>query len=127
MARKRSYTIKGIPELKAAFQRLDRATKGKILENAVRSGANPILNDAIPRAPVVTGNLRRSLHIEIVNASDTHCEAEIGTDVEYASYVEFGTARQTAKPYLRPAFDTQVNTAKQEIADALKAQIEAAI
>lgn len=27
----------------------------------------------------------------------------VGTNVEYAAYVEFGTSRQQAQPYLRPA------------------------
>lgn len=30
---------------------------------------------------------------------------KVGTNVEYAPYVEFGTSRQKAQPYLRPAID----------------------
>jgi HK97 gp10 family phage protein len=48
--------------------------------------------------PVDTGRLRNSI---------THTEdgenAYIGTNVEYAPYVELGTSKQKAQPYLRPA------------------------
>lgn len=49
--------------------------------------------------PVDTGRLRNSI---------THTPGEeqseyIGTNVEYAHYVEMGTSRTKAQPYLRPA------------------------
>jgi HK97 gp10 family phage protein len=48
--------------------------------------------------PVDTGNLRNS----ITHASDEHT-AIVGTNVEYAPYVELGTSRQKAQPYLVPS------------------------
>lgn len=48
--------------------------------------------------PVDTGNLRNSItHFQ--QGDDEY----IGTAVEYAPYVELGTRRMTARPYLRPA------------------------
>ena len=48
--------------------------------------------------PVDTGNLRNSI---------THFTADdgayIGTNVEYAPYVEFGTSKTPAQPFLEPA------------------------
>ena len=48
--------------------------------------------------PVDTGNLRNS----ITHTADEDT-AYIGTNVEYAPYVEFGTSKTAAQPYLRPA------------------------
>lgn len=53
-------------------------------------------------APIRTGNLMRSIHTEI---GDGGLSAEIGTDVEYAPFVEYGTSRMAPQPYMRPAFD----------------------
>lgn len=50
--------------------------------------------------PVDTGNLRASITHEV---DATEKVAYIGTNVEYAPYVELGTSRQKAQPYLRPA------------------------
>lgn len=120
----RSVTLKGDRELIAKFEKLDRSMRGKVLENAVRAGALPIQNAAVIKAPIRFGTLRRSIHTEIVNASDTHAEAEIGTDLEYAPYQEFGTRKMAAHPYLRPAFDEESGNAQKEIAEALKAQLD---
>lgn len=48
--------------------------------------------------PVDTGNLRNS----ISHTQDGE-SAYIGTNVEYAAYVEMGTSRSRAQPYLKPA------------------------
>ena len=50
--------------------------------------------------PVDTGNLRKSITSEVKDLT-----VEIGTNVHYASHVEFGTRRSKAQPYLRPAGD----------------------
>jgi HK97 gp10 family phage protein len=34
---------------------------------------------------------------------------QIGTNVSYAAFVEFGTSRMAAKPYLRPALAIATN------------------
>lgn len=50
--------------------------------------------------PVDTGNLRNSITHAVVSAEDA---VYVGTDVEYAPYVEMGTRRTAAQPFLRPA------------------------
>ena len=50
--------------------------------------------------PVDTGNLRNSITNEVRSSEKA---VYIGTNVEYAAYVELGTTRTKAKPYLKPA------------------------
>ena len=50
--------------------------------------------------PVDTGNLRNSITHEV--DSGEHA-VQVGTNVEYAAYVEYGTSKTTAQPYLEPA------------------------
>lgn len=50
--------------------------------------------------PVRTGTLRRSIH-SIFEAGGLR--GIVGPSVEYGKYVEFGTRRRAAKPYMRPA------------------------
>lgn len=52
------------------------------------------------KCPVDTGNLRNSITHVTAPGEDA---VYIGTNVEYAAYVEFGTSRTAAQPYLRPA------------------------
>ena len=57
-------------------------------------------NYAAKKCPVDTGNLRGSITYEVDAAGNA---VYIGTNVEYAPYVELGTSRQKAQPFLRPA------------------------
>lgn len=65
--------------------------------------------------PVDTGNLRNSI---------THTQSGdaeyIGTNVEYGPYVEMGTTRTRAQPYLKPAVADHADQYKQIIERRLK-------
>ena len=57
--------------------------------------------------PVDTGRLRNSITHE-VDGNDVY----IGSNVEYAPYVELGTTRQKAQPFLKPAATEHSQTYK---------------
>lgn len=65
--------------------------------------------------PVDTGRLRNSI---------THQRGDnfiaIGTNVEYAPYVEMGTSRMKAQPYLGPAVDNHIQEYQDIVEKALK-------
>lgn len=50
--------------------------------------------------PVKTGTLRRSIHSVFENGGLTGL---VGPSVLYGKFVEFGTRRMGARPYMRPA------------------------
>jgi len=59
----------------------------------------PVLKDtATGIVPVKTGNLKRSIDTEIIENTLT-----LGATMPYAPYVEYGTPKMAARPYLRPA------------------------
>lgn len=49
-----------------------------------------------------TGNLRRSINMEI---SPDGLTGTVSPNTEYDVYVEYGTSKMEAQPYVRPAFD----------------------
>lgn len=58
--------------------------------------------------PVDTGRLRAS----ITHALERDAQGlvgVVGTDVDYAPYVELGTSRAPAQPFLRPALASEVS------------------
>lgn len=63
--------------------------------------AEEIVTDAKAGAPVRTGTLRRSYHRQPVDA----LTQRVGTDLEYAPYVEFGTSKMAARPHFLPAIE----------------------
>lgn len=86
------------------FKKLLDGKKKEILEEAGRF----VSGEAKLRAPVDTGKLRDSL-TEQMNGQD---QVDIGTVVEYSDYVELGTSRQDAQPYLLPAFEENIEAIK---------------
>lgn len=67
--------------------------------------------------PVDTGRLRNSITHEV--DMKEQC-AIIGSNVEYAPYVELGTSRMAARPYLRPACENHSAEYKSLVESALK-------
>lgn len=86
-----------------------------ILEGiAIQAEGNAV--DEITRLGAVdTGRLRGSI-------SHAHDEdsAYIGTNVEYAPYVELGTYRMAARPFLRNAVSNYADEYKKLLEDGLK-------
>lgn len=68
----------------------------------MRKIGNDVAEDARRMAPVDTGTLRDSIDAE-VSGSGTEIVVRVGSNVDYAVYVEMGTSEQSAQPYLRPA------------------------
>ena len=120
-----TLTIKGLETLRN-FDRLAAAIRSRVLEQTVRAGATPILQRAQEKTPVRTGHLRRSEGIKS-EVQGSRAVAFIGTDVDYAPYVEFGTSRMGAQPYLRPAFDNgkaeAIKVMERVFADGLAAEV----
>lgn len=55
--------------------------------------------------PVDTGRLRSSITHEMLSGGGSLI-GRVGSNVEYAAYVELGTSRMAARPYLRPALSS---------------------
>lgn len=73
--------------------------KGIAVQRAAKKNAS-----GRPGPNVQTGRLRSSITEELGVDGDELVE-RIGTDVSYAPYVELGTSRAPAYPFLRPALD----------------------
>lgn len=84
----------GTEELARKFGALDDAVQGEKLTAAVMSGALVLRNAAVDNIKeqglILTRNLSRSIHSEVVEQSPKHVEVDTGTDVEYAAIHEFG-------------------------------------
>lgn len=86
----------------------------KNVSDEINKTAYNIEKDAKRTCPVDTGYLRRS-----ITTSPGNLEAEVGTDVEYAPFVEFGTRYQSAQPYLMPSFDSNIDGIEDRIVEAI--------
>lgn len=86
-------------------------------DKIVRAAAFHILGNAIPRAPYKTGFLRGSGRVNEDYASSGFVNVEF--TAEYAAYVEFGTYKMAARPFLKPAVEAEEKLLTQRIKDDL--------
>lgn len=82
------------------------------VETSLEQLARQTTVDAKKLSPVDFGFLRASIRAEKIGEYSW----EVATNVGYGLYVEFGTRRNKAQPFLRPAFEG----AKQKIFNNLK-------
>lgn len=76
--------------------------------------------------PVDTGALQESIDFAVVGkyvvlyaGGDSLTHGGSDKHVDYAGYVEFGTSRMAAQPYLRPAKENHMDEVKHIMDDAL--------
>ena len=82
-------SIEGVDGVINALQNL---VSGGKLQNALALAGEVVRADAVDNCPVDTGRLKNSITSAVEGDS-----AVIGTNVEYAPYVEFGTGAQGDK------------------------------
>lgn len=97
-----------IPALIAKVEANSRSTPKKV--------ADRVANAARTIVPVDTGALQSSIVTQVVK---TGKEAEVLVLSDYAAYVEYGTYKMAAQPYLKPAFEMYADDLMLEIADPL--------
>lgn len=107
-----SIKIEGAKELEKTLLGLEPKLGKKIIRQAMKKAAKPIHAAARQMAPVVTGALRKSIKIRVMKRKKHRYGVVIGTAAKwftgetfYGAFAEFGTKKQPAKPFLRPAFD----------------------
>jgi HK97 gp10 family phage protein len=101
-------------------KKLERIIKNspKVEQEIVEIAGEQAFTRAKNLAPVDTGALRDSITLKVEES-----EATISSSLEYAAPVEYGTSRQAAQPYMRPAAE-EVRKELPKIAKAVLRQYD---
>lgn len=71
------------------------------VDREIEDAAEELVYLAQELVPVRTGALKASIHADRID----HLAMQVRADVEYAAYVEYGTSRMAAQPYITPAME----------------------
>lgn len=112
-------SILGDRELSARFRSLTTQHGGKVLRPAIRDGAKLVRDAArVNASPGLTGanartikvragrGRRGAVNIRVVTGFRADLGIPSSSPYYYPSAVEFGTAKMAARPFLRPALDS---------------------
>ncbi len=132
--------VEGLAEMRRALLELPVELQKGPLRAAVSAGAKVVQDKARELAPEDTGTLKRAIYrtrskegssavqeMAIVGARSGKRLRRRGLDAYYWRFLEFGTSKMAARPFLRPAFDTTMSQQVEAIAQKLKAGIERAV
>lgn len=144
--------VQGLKELQASLKQLPDNIARNVLRGAVGAGAAVIRKEAQAKAPVYTGDvskghpppgtLKRSVvQKQIRELSSLFKQVfyvtvrmgkkyakqgkggNLSQNAYYASWVEWGTSKMAARPFMRPAFEGKKEAAVQAIKDYLTQRI----
>lgn len=139
--------VSGLSALARKLRALPDTIAKKHLRQAVGAAAQVVRDDARTRVPVDTGLLRRSVIMKWIREKSTNSRQTfyvlwrrgkrfqavkrkrkgkaivVNEDAFYGLFVEFGTARMPARPFLRPAFEMR----KRDAVAALKERLRMAV
>ena len=100
--------VQGLEELQKALAGFSGDWE-QIAGEALNIGLITLESEAKKLAPVDTGRLRSSIGSEVQRAAGSEIVGKVGSNLEYASYQEYGTRYQSGKPYLRPSLERNLN------------------
>ena len=108
--------LQGMQGLLNSLTELGR--KGSRIENkALKAAAKPILDAAVANAPVLSGAGKAGLKISRVKTKGDTKTVLIGigkgdiSEIFYMKFLEFGTSKMPARPFLQPAYESKKNEA----------------
>ncbi|WP_196007900.1 HK97-gp10 family putative phage morphogenesis protein [Clostridium tyrobutyricum] len=117
--------LTGVDEILNRLQQIG-SNVGRLENKALKNAAEPVLEDAKANVPVRTGRLKKGLKITNVKKKEGIKYILVGVDrgdnseIFYGKFIEFGTSKRTAHPFLQPAYEKNKNTIKEIIAETLK-------
>jgi HK97 gp10 family phage protein len=141
-----SSNLTGFKELAAALRQLPQRVAKNGLRAAVGAGAAVIRKEARVRAPKDTGEMTKDIQIKRerdTSGGDTFTarysvfvltgkksrlkgkRRDVQRDSYYWRFVEFGTSKMPARPFMRPAYETKKEDAVKAIGAKLDERIQA--
>lgn len=114
--------ISGIPEMTKAFDTLAEDMQDLII-GALDDSAELVARDARADAPVDTGRGKASIRTEtgLTKYGKPYGSVVCGEgDAYHMNFIEYGTAKMKAQPFMRPAADKNRDKIVVKVKDAIK-------
>ena len=113
--------LEGMENLLNEIEKLGKT--GSRMENKALREAGDVVKEAIQKeTPIRSGKLKESITVSRVKNKDGAKRVEVGPnkDVFYSRFVEFGTVKMKANPFMARGYETSKENAMETIEKKLK-------
>jgi HK97 gp10 family phage protein len=116
-----SLQLHGMEQLLRQLEQVGSEAE-RVKKDALLAGAEVVQQAASERAPRDTGKLAENIVISDIKEDGT---VDIGPDRDrfYGLFVELGTTKMSAKPFLGPAFEENKDQVQQKMADVIRREL----
>ncbi len=127
--------IKGLADLERELNQLALKARASVLRGALNKAVDPVLKAARENVSAQfterSGTLRKSIQKSATAPRGSNgftAEAKVGVTGEgfYGRFLEFGTSKMPARPFMRPAVDAHAQEVVDLFASEMRRRIEAA-
>jgi HK97 gp10 family phage protein len=116
-----SLNLQGMDELLQYLQQLGNQAEG-IKTTALKNGAEVFRREMEVHAPRGQGNDHLADHI-ITEIQDEQAKIGPSKDYYYAHFLEFGTKKMTARPFMGPTFENKKEAAQEKMAETIRDEL----
>lgn len=116
--------IKGLPELYAKLSDAPNRIHRNVLRTSVFRAAQLLRDILKGRAPLKTGALVKSIKARRSRGDKFTEAAKVEVGEFYAKFLEYGTSKMAAKPFVRPAFEVTQEQLVEELVRTIGPEIE---
>ena len=119
--------LEGVDEILNRLQQIGNNIS-RLENRALKNAAQPVLDDAKSSNAFNdrSGNLRKNLKISNIKSKEGMKYVLVGVDksdnskIYYGKFLEFGTSKMSAKPFMQPAYEKNKDNIQKTIAETLK-------
>lgn len=119
--------LEGVDEILNKLQQIGNNIS-RLENKALKNAAQPVLDDVKSSNSFNdrSGNLRKGLKISNIKNKEGVKYVLVGVDksdnskIYYGKFLEFGTSKMSAKPFMQPAYEKNKDNIQKTIAETLK-------
>lgn len=114
-------SLEGMQELLDKLEQLGKEGK-KVESNALKKAGNVLKEEIIKQAPERTGNLKKNIVVSNIKKNKEGSYVQVGTNNKsfYGKFVEFGTTKMAADPFMSRSFESKKDEIQETIATEIK-------
>lgn len=121
--------VKGLEDVLKKLKKLPEKIQKRVVTGAIRAGSKPIIQEAKNLVPTKTGTLKKSIGVVKRRSRDKNITHFSVAPLKkkggwYAHFVEFGTSKMSAKPFMRPSFEKKGEESIKFVREYMKKRVD---